>query len=78
MSIETKDIGLKTIDPLFSVRKLAEFFDCKSDDGSPATNTIIEWWHSARIPPPDLKLSRKAIYWKSETIKTFIENGGLC
>lgn len=72
------DIELKTIEPLFSIRKLADFFDCKSVDGTPATNTIIEWWHAGKIPPPDLKLSRKAVYWKPETIRSFIENGGLC
>lgn len=72
------DVKLETTEALYSIRRLAEYFDCRSEDGSPATDTILEWWHSGRIPPPDIKLSRKAIYWKPETIQTFVENGGLC
>ncbi len=55
---------------LLSVRRLAEMFDV---DGE----TVIEWWHGGRIPPPDCRVSRKAIYWKPESIQAFIERGGV-
>jgi len=51
--------------------------DCFAEDGKPATDTILEWWHSGRIPPPDCRISRKAVYWKPETIMNFIESGGI-
>jgi hypothetical protein len=57
---------------------MAEYFDCKSEDGSPATDTILKWWRAGKIPPPDLSLSQKAVYWKPETVKSFVENGGVC
>lgn len=71
------EIALAPITPLFSLKRLAEFFDCCDRSGAPSTETILEWWHSGRIPPPDIKLSRKAIYWKPETILNFIEQGGM-
>jgi hypothetical protein len=63
--------------PLISVRQLANLFDLHESDGSPAGATILEWWHSGRIPPPDLRISRKALYWRRETIERWIETGGI-
>jgi hypothetical protein len=72
----TAEIVISPTAPLFSLRRLAEYFDCYTEDGKPATDTVLEWWHSGRIPPPDLRISRKAVYWKPETIEIFIQNGG--
>jgi len=72
----TAEIDISPTAPLFSLRRLAEYFDCYTEDGKPATDTVLEWWHSVRIPPPDLRISRKAVYWKPETIEIFIQNGG--
>lgn len=69
-----KEIDLKEETPLFSTRRLAEYFDLKRDDGTWATETIVLWWHSGKLPPPDIKLSRKAVYWKPSTIKAFVES----
>lgn len=68
---------LREVTPLFSLKRLAEFFDCRTETGEPNTETICEWWHAGRIPPPDLRMSRKAVYWKPETVKSFVENGGV-
>jgi hypothetical protein len=73
---EANKIRLLEAVPLFSLRRLAEFFDCFTDEGKPATDTVLQWWHDGKIPPPDLRVTRKAIYWKPETVKEFIENGG--
>jgi hypothetical protein len=62
---------------LFSLRRLAEYFDCYTEDGKPATDSVREWWHAGKLPPPDVRLSRKAIYWKPETIRAFVESGGV-
>jgi len=70
------EISISGVTPLFSLRRLAEFFDCIGDDGKPATETIRDWWHSGRLPPPDIRMSKKAVYWKPETIKNFVETGG--
>lgn len=70
-----KEIQLQKVYPLFSLRRLAKFFDCKTEDGKPATETIRDWWHSGKIPPPDCRISRKAIYWKYKTIMNFIDCG---
>ena len=67
---------IEKIQPVFSLRRMAEYFDCYTENGKPATDTILEWWHSGRIPPPDIRISRKAIYWAPSTIRAFIENGG--
>ena len=61
---------------LISIRKMAELFDLRNENNEPATETILQWWHSGKIPPPDVRLSRKAIYWKGQTIQVFINNGG--
>ena len=45
-----QEVTLEPIKPLFSLRRLAEYFDCYTEDGKPATDTILEWWHSGRIP----------------------------
>lgn len=78
MGIEAKprEIEVTQTPALFSLRRLAEFFDCYREDGKPATDSVLDWWHSGRIPPPDVRISRKAIYWKPETIRAFVENGG--
>ena len=76
MKNKIPEIQILNLPPLFSTRRLAEYFDCKTADGAPASETIIEWWHSGKIPPPDCKVSKKAIYWKPETIYTFVESGG--
>jgi len=55
-------------DCVLSTRQLAEFFDCFQNNGKPATETIRDWWYSGRIPPQDIRISRKAIFWKHETI----------
>ena len=70
------DIEINKINPLFSLRRLAEFFDCYTERGKPSTETIRDWWHSGKLPPPDFRLSRKAIYWKYETIMIFVNSGG--
>jgi hypothetical protein len=70
------EVAIEPVQPLFSIRKLAEYFDCYTEDGKPASETILGWWHSGRIPPPDFRISRKAVYWKPETIEIFINNGG--
>ena len=75
---EIQNIKIEKIKPLVSIRRLAELFDCYTDKGTPATDTILDWWHRGKIPPPDCKISRKAIYWKYETIKSFIDSGGYC
>jgi hypothetical protein len=62
---------------LLSLKQMAELFDVQGRNGRPATETICQWWHSGRIPPPDIKISRKAIYWKKSTIDEFISRGGL-
>jgi hypothetical protein len=72
----TAEIKIVETTPLFSLRRLAEFFDCHTDAGKPATDTILQWWHDGKIPPPDVRLTRKAVYWKPETVKEFIANGG--
>ena len=64
-------------DYVFSTRQLAAFFDCYQNNGEPATETIRDWWYSGRIPPPDIRISRKAIYWKHETVLNFVNAGGL-
>ncbi len=61
---------------LFSTRRLAQYFDCYDEEGKPCTQTILEWWHSGRIPPPDIRLSRQSVYWRPETIEMFIAGGG--
>ena len=70
----TVEVG--TVAPLFSLRRLAEFFDCYDRRGRPATETVRDWWHSGRLPPPDVRMSRKAVYWKVDTIERFINTGG--
>lgn len=70
------EIQVDTVPSLFSLRGLARYFDCYDADGKPATDTIREWWHSGKLPPPDVQLSRKAVYWRPETIAAFVENGG--
>jgi hypothetical protein len=76
ISSRIQNTDLEKIQPVFSLRRLAEHFDCYTEDGKPATDTILDWWHSGRIPPPDFRISRKAIFWTPETIRAFIENGG--
>lgn len=71
------EIKIDSVRPMFSTRRLAEFFDCKTAEGKPATDTVIDWWHSGKIPPPDCKISQKAVFWKPETIAAFVENGGI-
>jgi hypothetical protein len=29
------------------------------------------------IPPPDVRISRKAVFWLHETIDEFVRNGGI-
>ena len=41
------------------------------------TATITALRRSGRLPPLDIRLSRKAISWKPEMIKNFVENGGM-
>jgi hypothetical protein len=66
----SSEVKIKEVSPLFSIRRLAEYLDCQPD-------SILEFWHSGRIPPPDVRLSRKAVYWKPETISAFINSGGV-
>ncbi len=75
MQAEIKNIQIEKVNPMFSLRRLAEFFDCYTEEGKPATDTILDWWHSGKIPPPDCRISRKAIYWLPTTIKNFIMSG---
>ena len=70
------EINISETRPLFSTRRLAEYFDCYTQDGHPATDSIREWWHSGKLPPPDVRISRKAIYWRPETIDEYVRNGG--
>ncbi len=49
--IKPAEIAVTATSPLFSLRRLAEYFDCYTEDGKPATDTVLEWWHSGRIPP---------------------------
>jgi hypothetical protein len=72
-----KEIDILPIKGMFSLRRLAEFFDCFDTSGRPCTETIREWWHSGKLPPPDVRISKKAIYWKPETIEIFVQNGGV-
>jgi hypothetical protein len=72
----TPEIQISAIRPLFSLRRLAEYFDLYTKDGRPATDSVREWWHQGRIPPPDVRISRKAVFWKPETIREYIRNGG--
>jgi hypothetical protein len=78
---DSKEIGrgqqIIQKDHVFSLRQLAAFFDCFQNNGEPATETIRDWLYSGRIPPPDIRISRKAMYWKHETIVNFINVGGL-
>jgi hypothetical protein len=76
-TVKIKEIEIKELPPMFSLRRLAEFFDCYEDSGKPSTQTILGWWHSGRIPPPDFRLSKKAVYWLPETILTFVDRCGL-
>lgn len=64
------DVIIQKIEPLFSTRLLATFYDTDQD-------TILDWWHSGRIPPPDHRISSRKIYWKPETIKNHVDNGGI-
>jgi hypothetical protein len=70
MNVKLKNDEKPAEPPLYSIRRLAEYFDC-------STYTLLELWHSGKIPSPDLKLSRKSVYWKPETIKSFIERHSL-
>jgi len=70
------EISIAPEKPLFSLRRLAEYFDCLTEDGKPATDTIRDWWHSGRLPPPDVRMSKKAVFWKPTTIQAFIDGGG--
>jgi hypothetical protein len=70
------EIKITETRPLFSLRRLAEFFDCYTLDGRPATDSVREWWHQGKIPPPDVRITRKAVYWRPETIDEYIRNGG--
>lgn len=71
------EIEITNVRPLFSLRRLAQFFDLYTEDGRPATDSILEWWHSGRIPPPDVRISRKAVFGLHETIDEFVRNGGI-
>lgn len=55
--------------PLYSPRRLAQYFDVPQD-------VIIDWWHSGKLPPPDVRMSRKSIYWLPETIESLVLSGG--
>ena len=70
------EVRVEKVRGLFSLQRLAEYFDCFTEDGRPATDSILEWWHSGRIPPPDCRISKKAVFWKPETIESFVNNGG--
>ena len=77
MNKNQSELKIEAVPPLFSLRRLAEYFGCFTDTGSPATDTIRDWWHSGKLPPPDIRMSKKAIFWKPETIKTFVDSGGV-
>lgn len=77
MTEKIPEIGIVKVCPLYSLRRLAEYFDCYTNDGRPATDTILEWWHSGRLPPPDVRISRKAVFWLPETIEEFVRNRGM-
>ena len=66
------EVEIAKVRPLYSLRRLAEYFDCYTNDGRPATDTILEWWHGGKLPPPDFRISRKAVYWLPETIEEFV------
>jgi len=70
------EISVAEVRPLYSLRRLAELFDLRTRDGRPATDSVREWWHSGKLPPPDVRISRKCVYWKPETIEEYIRNGG--
>jgi len=57
------EIKIEPVQPLFSVRRLAEYMDVSE-------YTVLRWWHSGRVPPPDLKITRKNVYWFPETVET--------
>jgi hypothetical protein len=45
------EIEITNVRPLFSLRRLAQFFDLYTEDRRPATDSILEWWHTtARCP----------------------------
>ena len=69
---------IESVKPMLSLRRVAVFFDCYTADGKPATDTVLDWWHRGKIPPPDCRISRKAVYWKYETIMNFVNSGGYC
>ncbi len=75
--MNTSEVKLTDITPLFSVRRLAEYFDCYKEDGTPSNDTILSWVRSGLLPAPDLRLSRKAIYWLPKTIHNYIQLGSL-
>jgi hypothetical protein len=53
---------------LFTVRRLAIYFDCTTEDGKPAVHTIFKWIRQGKLPPPDFRISQSAMYWRPETI----------
>jgi len=77
MDNKIPEITIVQVRPLFSLRRLAEYFDLYTKDGRPATDSVREWWHSGKLPPPDFRLTRKSVYWKPETIDEFVRTGGL-
>ena len=70
------EVEMGSVSPMFSLRRLAEFFDLRSRGGRPGTATVREWWHSGKLPPPDVRMSRKCVYWKPSTIRRFVDSGG--
>ena len=69
-----QEIDITALPPMFSIRRLAEYFGYYNAAGQPSTQTIINWWHTGRIPPPDFRLSRKAVFWRPETILAFVDD----
>ena len=63
------DVMVEKIEPLFSTRRMAEYFDVDQD-------TVLDWWHAGKIPPPDHRMSARKIYWKPETINPNCKNTG--
>lgn len=70
-------LKIESIKPLFSFRRLAEFFDLQKKNGAPNTQTISQWIREGKIPPPDVRISRSTAYWKHETILNFVRQGGV-
>jgi predicted DNA-binding transcriptional regulator AlpA len=56
--------------PLLSPRSLAEYCRVPED-------TVQKWMRQGRLPPPDVRLGKRLVRWRWETIKERIDSGQL-